>query len=198
MKLHILLLLLVIGNWSHAQKLYPLEHSIGAPVYFNWGDVQLYNDGYINKMTSPFELSVKGGGGSVNVDSLILFNADFTSTFINLHLSKCVDPNGYAAVEAGSYFVSIGFFDADSNFVFGHSMTCDEGFSLAGSHTDLQATKLEVKNIGEKVVEETCYTLIGKDRLAIHQAFMYKHGEPAGGIKPIEFVSIEIFSMGAG
>ena len=126
--------------------------------------------------------------GGWTIDSLSIFNIDFITSGIHLSLSKN-DASDFG--DENSYFVSVGFFDGDSSYVFGHSFCSDEGFSLGGVRTDLQAKEMRVKNLGEGA-----YTMTGEDKVAIHQAFMY-NSEDNPSLN-IQYVVVSISHMGAG
>lgn len=179
-----------------SQDLLPLKYSKNGQVSFYWGKTKMLADKNTFTLDTLVEIKAGGGGGSLQVDSLIISNKTFTSADIKLSVSRC-GTSEYVEQDAGAFYISIAFFDTDSNFVFGHSMISDNGFSLAGASHGLQATTLipYPRNDGEY----DCFDLIGETELAIHQAFLYDPENPnAGGILPIYFVSFRVFSLGAG
>jgi len=180
-----IIILLMISSSVNSQDLHSLSHTPGDSTSFLWEDVKMFATGSLYSLDQPFDCS-----SGVTIDSLIIYNVDFVSARIELSLTRCAFVEG----SAGSLFISIAFLDEDSNFVFGHSMISDFGFSLAGAKTDLQATKLILRG-----QDEHCYSLYGSDLLAIHQAFMYGPNKAiTGDIKPIRYVSIKVTNLGAG
>ena len=187
-------LFLLFQITAQSQDLLPLTFSTEGQVSFYWGETKMLAD----KNTFTLDTLVEIGDG-LNIDSFSISNKTFTSADIKLSLSKCVTSDYYdfRGEGVGAYYISIAFFDVDSNFIFGHNMIYSKGFSLAGASHGLQATTLisHLKKDGEL----DCYTLKGEDELAIHQVFLYDpKNTNNGGIPIIHFVSFKVFNLGAG
>jgi hypothetical protein len=75
----------------------------------------------VHCIISPISCQVKGSRGSVIVDSLMISNIDFTSALLQIYFTGCDDIEEDEEATGNAYFVSIGFFDSDSSYVFGHS-----------------------------------------------------------------------------
>ncbi|MGK0391273.1 MAG: hypothetical protein ACI94Y_004035 [Maribacter sp.] len=179
---------------AQSQDLLPLKFSQEGEVSFYWGDTKMLAD----KNTFMLDTLVEIEDG-LNVDSFIISKKTFTSADIKLSLSKCVSPDyhEFRGEGVGAYYVSIAFFDVDSNFIFGHNMISSNGFSIAGASHGLQATTLISSH--RKEGELDCYTLTGEAEIAIHQVFLYDpKGTSNGGIPAIYFVSFRVFNLGAG
>lgn len=187
------ILILFTSLFSYGQKLHPLEHSNVGKVSFEFGGTNMNTDKNLLNLLSEFEIEVKGSTEKLTIDSLLLYNIDFSSADIELYLSRCLGENEYESKKAGAYFITIGFYDVDSRYIMGHSLVINEGFSLARAKTNLQADVLKAQKN-----EENCFNYYVQCPLAIHHAFLYSERQTAGNIKPIRLVQVQAFHLGAG
>lgn len=181
----IFVVLTLMTKASAQETFIPLYCNDNPEQYFELGGVTMRNNGaHLStriENTSPTD--------ELRLDSLAIYSLDFVTAIIHISLSRM--DTSYMA-EHNSYFVSVGFFNEQKDFLFGHSFCSDYGFSLGGVNTDLQATEMTLTDNGDGHL-----VLKGKDLLAIHHTFLYDCEEPYEDSQ-IAYVTVRIMHMGAG
>jgi len=193
MRILVLSISLFVSFCGFSQELQLLELSEGATSSFTFAGIEMSTKGLKHRTAEEFTCQVRGSRQEVSVEGLMISNIDFTSALLEIYFTNCPESDHYEEGEGEAFFVSIGFYDKDSSYVFGHSFVSEEGFSLSGARSDLQATKLSILNDGEG-----CFYYTGKAELAIHQAFLYGPDETASDVKKIKYVTVEVSHLGAG
>ncbi|MFZ4707904.1 MAG: hypothetical protein ACOYMF_18025 [Bacteroidales bacterium] len=191
---YFLLLLFQLPWLIYCQNLITLKYQISDTLLFDVSETQMRDKGSMYLMEKSVQIKVIGTGDLFVVDTLALYNDGFNSAHLYLSMHKNMESDDLEA-ELGSYFVSFGFFDEDTTFIFGHSMVSDYGFSLAGVRKDLQANEIFAQQSKNKIITYKSNAL-----LAIHQCFLYSPDPEYSfsWLKPVKFVRLSIFHFGAG
>ena len=94
-----------------------------------------------------------------------------------------------------SYYISIGFYDSDKNFLVGKTFFSHQGVTLMGVSAGLQATKMSIDYWGSGA-----WCLRGVADIFVHQTFMYNIGEYGVSVivKPIKYCTVKLIHLGAG
>lgn len=173
------------------QEFYPLTPGV---ITYVQDDESSKEQGMSFSLDQEAKLNAIGSDDTLTLRNLKMSNIGLAEARLTFDLS--ITDFGHHSYQRfpGNYYITFFFYDEDKRCLVASSLYSDAAWDLI----EFNGNGYSNQPMSLQKADDVTYEFLGRADIVVHRAFFYRPGSYAGGIKPIKYVSVSIFHLGAG